>query len=108
MKMKKNKKAILVACLAVCMMSFTACGSKSDKMFDFIDKGSYSEALDYYKDKIDGDSKERELRKEIKKARFGGLFLCPHPGASATPTAGAQTPRPQRPGFIAGNLLDCL
>jgi len=67
MKMKKNKKAILVVCLAVCMMSFTACGSKSDKVFELIDKGSYSEALDYYKDKIDGDSKERDLRKEIKK-----------------------------------------
>ncbi len=65
--MKKNKKAILVVCLAVCMMSFTACGSKSDKMFDLIDKGSYSEAFDYYKEKISGDSKERELKKEIKK-----------------------------------------
>lgn len=65
--MKKNKKIVLVACLAVCMMSFTACGDKTEKMFELIDKGSYSEAYDYYREKISEDSDAKELRKDIKK-----------------------------------------
>lgn len=64
--MKKSRSLILALCLSVCLMSFTSCGSKSEKVFSLVDSGSYSEALEYYEEKIDGSSNERDIRKEIK------------------------------------------
>ena len=65
--MKNYKRILASACAVLCLTAFTACASKSEKLLELIDSGDYSAAVDYYDEKIDDSSKERELRKEVKR-----------------------------------------
>lgn len=62
-----NKKRILAAlCALGCTFTLTACGNKAEKILGYVDKMDFDGALDYYDEKVDGSSKEREIRKEVK------------------------------------------
>lgn len=62
-----NKKKVLAAlCALSCTLTLTACGNKADKILGYVDKMDFSGALDYYDEKVDGSSKERDIRKEVK------------------------------------------
>ena len=64
--MNKKSKFLSAVCVSACMLTLVSCGNKADKILSYIDKMDFSGALDYYDDKVDGSSKEKEIRKEVK------------------------------------------
>ncbi len=66
--MSKNikKTVCLIASLALCAGTMTACGAdKTAEFLELIDKGDIGAAYDYYDDEIDGDKKEGDICDEI-------------------------------------------
>ena len=66
--MSKNikKTVCLIASLALCTATMTACGAdKIEEFLKLIDKGDIGAAYDYYDDEIDGDKKEGDICDEI-------------------------------------------
>lgn len=64
--MNKKKKFMSAVCISACMLTLVSCGNKADKILGYVDKMDFAGALDYYDDKVDGSSKEKEIRKEVK------------------------------------------
>ncbi len=63
--MKLKKTTALIAVLALCAGTMTACEDKSEELLRLVDSGDFKGAYDYYDEEIDGTNKEDAICDEF-------------------------------------------